>query len=104
MRSLSPSGLFAAAFAAVFGPFPGAILACAAARAFACSLLALFRKARCGAQGVAELGYVSLQYVRFMAAGFCRLSNSVHGDIVRIAAKMGFDARPCTAVRVEAAV
>ena len=43
--------------------------------------MALFQQARRHAQGVAELGYVSLQHVRFMAAGFCRLS------------KMGFDAR-----------
>ena len=52
------------------------------------SSVARFQQARRHSQGVAELGYVLLQYVRLMAAGFSRLSIRAHRGILSIAAKM----------------
>ena len=52
------------------------------------STVARFQEARRHSQGVAELGYVSFQYVRFMAAGVTRPSIRSHMGIRSIAAKM----------------
>jgi len=52
------------------------------------STVARFQEARRHSQGLAELGYFSFQYVRFMAAGFSRLSIRTHTGIRSIAAKM----------------
>ena len=47
-----------------------------------------FQQARRHSQGIAELGYVLLQYVRLMSTGFSRLSIRAHRGILSIAAKM----------------
>ena len=50
--------------------------------------VARFQEARRHSQGVAELGYVSFQYVRLTGAGFTRLSIRSHMGIRSIAVKM----------------